>query len=117
MSLVVDNELVEDFQPLLMYIARQLDPDEAEDLVQLAWVRILEDADKYVPDKSAIRKWIGRVGYTAMLNYLTRNRSKEVYCGPIEMRDAMTSADMLEASPEEVYIAYEKLIELFEEAE
>ena len=114
--LTVDNSLVEKWQPLLRRMAWSLDAEQAEDLVQLAWVRILERAPKYDPQRAKVGTWIGTVGYSGMIDWLRKDRPEDTH-GPADIQAVMMDQDILEASPEELLMAFEKLIELFEEVE
>lgn len=90
------SRLVDDITPLLWHTARAqgLDPSAAEDVVQVTWLRLVENAGR-ISDPQAVLKWL--LTTTRREAWSSRRRANRVE--PVAADDATNRMDRMDPRP------------------
>jgi len=64
--------------PLYRYIFYRVGSDEAEDILEIVFMKVWENIHKYVPGKSTFSAWIFRIAHNLVVDHYRVNSGKEV---------------------------------------
>ena len=123
----IHNRRVEDFAPmitqygpaLMAFVGRIVTiQEDAEDVVQEAFVTAFEHLNDYAPEKASLKTWLYRIAYHKALDYLRRRKRLleiPIVVGedvPAELPDT-TTAEQLDEAIQELPSEDQMLLQLY----